>query len=119
MIDEMGLTHQELAKHLHILGAIRMGRKVEEFTYHGSRFKVAHVVTWTAPASSPFKDGTKEDDTLLTVHNLDNGKKLSFYRLMPHMIERYGFYAGKTTYRVDPLNVMEVLDFLKTKAKKE
>src|SRR5262249_35493691 len=37
--------------------------------------------------------------------------------LVPYMIERYGFYEGKgTSYRVEPRQVVEVFDFLKTKA---
>ena len=49
--------------------------------------------------------------------NLDNGKHLKFSFLVPLMIERYGFYEGRgTPYRVDPRQIVEVLDFLKKPA---
>ena len=55
---------------------------------------------------------------VLNNHNLDNGKKIAYSLLVPHMIERYGFYEGKgTPYRVEPRTVFQVLDFLKQKGK--
>ena len=47
------------------------------------------------------------------MRNLDNGKQIRYSLLVPHMIERYGFYEGKgTPYRVEPRQVVEVFDFL-------
>ena len=38
--------------------------------------------------------------------------------LVPLMIERYGFYEGTgTPYRVDPQQILKVLDFLKSNSK--
>ena len=52
------------------------------------------------------------------MENLDNGKMLGYALLVPHMIERYGFYEGKgTPYRVDPRIVVEVFDFLQLTTK--
>ena len=49
-----------------------------------------------------------------TVWNLTSRKKLTYSLLVPHMIERYGFYEGKgTSYRVEPRAVLQVFDFLK------
>ena len=63
----------------------------------------------------PFNDGTKTNcDAEIT--NVKTGKSLQYSLLVPYMIERYGFYEGKgTPYRVDPKEVLEVLDFLKPK----
>ena len=48
------------------------------------------------------------------MQNVVTGKRITFSLLVPHMIERYGFYEGKgTPYRVDPAQALEVLDFLK------
>jgi hypothetical protein len=122
VVDELGLSHQELARHLHVLGAIgfwQQSRKEAErpFVYHGRRFKV-EVLSTLGFQPSPFGDGTKSGSDA-TVVNLDSGKKLEYALLVPHMIERYGFYEGKgTPYRVEPRSVVEVLDFLKPKAKK-
>jgi hypothetical protein len=121
VVEERGLTHQELARHLHTLGAIGFWQKrrkepEKEFTYHGRRFK---VTVWISKGYqfSPFRDGTKTDSEA-TVHNLSNGKKLHYSLLVPHMIERYGFYEGKgTPYRVDPRKALAVLDFLKKNGK--
>ncbi len=125
IVDDLGLTHQELAKHLHIVGAIGLKHLVDsgkagkpsmakEFTYHGRKFKVTVAVA-LGYQLSPFKDGTQTNNNAV-VHNLTNGKKLGYSLLVPHMIERYGFYEGKgTPYRVEPREVLEVFDFLKKK----
>ncbi len=121
VIEEMGLSHQELAKHLHALGAIgfwqlKHNRAGAEFVYQGRRFKVSMVVT-KGTQLSPFRDGT-DSGSNATVENLDTGKKLEYALLVPYMIERYGFYEGKgTPWRVDPKQIVEVLDFLKPKTK--
>ena len=116
VLEELGRTHQELAKHLHAMGTIglwqaRHGKAGAEFVYHGRRFKVT-VETTKGYQYSPFKDGTKTSSDA-TVANLGTGKKLEYSLLVPYMIERYGFYEGKgTPYRVDPRRVVEVFDFL-------
>lgn len=123
VVDELGLTHQELAKHLHAIGAIgrwqwwQHRKETYEFVYRGRRFKVATVVT-KGFQPSPFEDGT-QSGTNVTVENLVTGKKLTYGLLVPYMIERYGFYEGKgTSYRVEPSVVLEVFDFLERRGKK-
>jgi hypothetical protein len=122
VVDELGLTHQVLAKHLHAMGAVWLwqlkNKQLEaEFLYHGRKFKVKGVATF-GYQDSPFGDGTKSGSDV-TVHNLSSGKKLGYALLVPYMVERYGFYEGKgTTYRVDPRKVVEVFDFMKEKKRK-
>jgi hypothetical protein len=120
VVDELGLTHQELAKHLHAIGSIGRWQAWEhrrfeyEFVYKGRRFKTRTIVTKDFQPS-PFMDGTKSG-TDVEVENLDNGKKMKYGLLCPYMIERYGFFEGKgTTYRVEPSQVLEVFDFLEKK----
>ncbi len=120
VVGKLGLTHQELAKHLHVIGAIaakyaKMNEKDGfSFRYHGRRFHVKFA-SFRGIAHSPFYDDTKTNSEA-TLTNLDNGKTLKFSRLVPHMIERYGFYEGHgTPYRVDPHEIMAVLDFLDSK----
>jgi hypothetical protein len=117
VVDELGSTHQELAKHLHVLGTVgrlqfRNGQQYREFTYHGRRFKVIKFTATHGTQPSPFNDGTWTQNDAI-IQNRDSGKTLGFSLLVPFMIERYGFYEGKgTSYRVDPRKVVEVLDFL-------
>jgi hypothetical protein len=118
VVDRLGLTHQQIA--LHLLALWRIGEKTPpsktkgfgaEFRYHGRRFQVKMVHS-RGYQYSPFRDGTKTDRDA-TVKNLDNGKSLTYSLLVPQMIERYGFYEGHgTSYRVDPKQVIEVLDFM-------
>jgi hypothetical protein len=122
VVDELGLTHQELAKHLHAIGAIGRwqvwdhGRYDYEFVYRGRRFKTSTVVT-KGIQPSPFLDGT-QSGTDVIVENLDTGKKMRYGLLVPYLIERYGFYEGRgTSYRVEPSTVLEVFVFLDKKAK--
>lgn len=115
VVVQLGLTHQGLARHLNILAAIGK-REKSEFTYHGKRFKVA-LVAYRGIQDSPFDDGTRTN-TNATLTNLATGKSLTYSLLVPMMIERYGFYEGKgTPYRVDPRKALEVLDFIRPKAK--
>jgi hypothetical protein len=117
VVDDLGLTHQELAKQLQVLWAIGKRANDKPFTYHGRRFKVT-VLFAKGFQESPFRDGTKTNSDTV-VQNLDNGKTLGFSLLVPLMMERYGFYEGKgTPYRVDPHAVVETLDFLKSKSGK-
>ena len=122
VVEERGLTHQELAKHLHAIGSIGrwqwfQRKEKAEFVYHGRRFKVTTVIT-KGLQPSPFLDGT-ESGTNVTVENLDTGKKMWYGLLVPYLIERYGFYEGKgTRYRVEPSQVLEVFDFVEGKAKR-
>ncbi|GEM_PF-694749 len=119
VVDERGLTHQELAKHLHAIGSIgrwQWHQKNEEaqIVYHGRRFKVKTAIA-KGSQPSPFMDGTVSGADV-TVENLETGKKMRYGLLVPYMIERYGFYEGKgTRYRVEPATVLEVFDFLKAK----
>ena len=47
---------------------------------------------------------------------LSDGKELKYSLLVPHMIERYGFYEGKgTPYRVEPKAIIDFLDLKKPK----
>jgi hypothetical protein len=123
VVDEAGLTHQELAHHLHALGAVWRRQMKDkhpeaEFLYHGRKFKVKGVAS-RGFQDSPFEDGTRSGSDV-TIHNLSNGKKLACALLVPYMVERYGFYEGKgTSYRVDPRQVVEVFDFLTTRKKKD
>jgi hypothetical protein len=121
VVEERKLTHQELGRHLRILGGIGLklkavAKKSEPFLYHGRRFQVSVAVS-RGSQPSPFEDDTKSGANA-TLFNLDNGKNLQYALLVPEMIERYGFYEGKgTPYRVDPRRILEVLDFLPTKKK--
>jgi hypothetical protein len=117
VVDELGLTHQALARPLRFLGALaarRANGEAREFFFHGRRLKLLGKC-YRGFVESPFEDGTKANCEA-TVWNLDNGKKVSFSLLVPDMIERYGFYEGHgTTYRVEPRVALEVLDFLAPK----
>jgi hypothetical protein len=115
VVDELGLTHQAIGKHLHALGAIgdwlAQRQQKPEFRYQGRRYRVT-VAHTRGYQLSPFKDGTKSGANA-TVINLDNHAQLTYGLLVPYMIERYGFYEGEgTAYRVDPRQAVKVLDFL-------
>jgi hypothetical protein len=125
VVDELGLTHQGLARHLRIVAAIGLKRLTnaqkatralgtEPFIYQGRKFTVSFQF-YRGDQPSPFKDGTKAD-TDVTLTNAESGKVLNYSLLVPDMIERYGFYEGTgTPYRVAPRDIIAVLDFLKPK----
>jgi hypothetical protein len=119
VVEELGLTHQELARHLHAMGAVwswQGANKQPEtpFLYHGRKYRV-HGMASRGFQPSPFEDDTKSGANV-KVTNLDNGKELWYGLLVPYMVERYGFYEGHgTKYRVEPRAVVDVFDFLKKK----
>jgi hypothetical protein len=114
VVDRLGLSHQDLALHLHVLGALagkHGATKPVEIAYHGRKLRLKATFS-RGFQTSPFQDGTKTNCNAM-MENLGNGKRLGYSLLVPYMIERYGFYEGKgTPYRVDPGKVLEVLDFL-------
>ena len=121
VVDELGLSHQTLARHLRVLAAVGMKRAGEKatgpFTYHGRRFTVEVEVT-RGYQLSPFRDGTKTN-TYVTLANADTGRRVGYSLLVPDMAERYGFWEGTgTPYRVAPRDVLAVLDFLRPAAKR-
>lgn len=112
---ELKTTHQAIARVLHDIGSIALWSKAGTdgpvgFTLHGVRFRV-RLIAWRGLQHSPFLDGTSTNcDVIVT--NLDNGKAIAYSLLVPDMIERYGFYEGRTSYRVDPKAVVAVFPFL-------
>jgi hypothetical protein len=116
VVDQKKLTHQGIAKHLHALGVIASLSSGREFLYHGRHFRTEYFPS-RGYQFSPFNDGTKTNADA-SVTNVATGKQIKFSLLVPYMIERYGFYEGQgTPYRVDPKQVLEVLDFLEPAAK--
>jgi hypothetical protein len=118
VLEKLGVTHAELAKHLHAMGVIarQLKENTGELLYHGRRYLVIRAQTHGGQAS-PFDDGTSGDLNIV-VANLDSGKKISYSVLLPYMIERYGFYEGKeSNYRLEPVDVYGVFDFIPAKSK--
>lgn len=108
-VQNLGLTHQELARPLLLLGYYaRKNHRGSEITLGGLTFTVRAKV-YTSPQYSPFHDGTAEG-TDVTIINKKTGYGLTYSLLVPLMIERYGFYEGKgTSYRVDPRMIIDIL----------
>lgn len=75
VVDELGLTHQQLARHLRTLEAAAEKAGEEPFTYHGRQFKVTTLVS-AGYQHSPFKDGTKTNE-YAKVENVETGKKIA------------------------------------------
>lgn len=110
VLNELKKTHQELARHLLVLGRIAV-REKEPIVYHGRAFKLKHTA-FRGFVQSPFEDGTRANEEV-EITNVATGKTLTYSIMVPLMVERYGFYEGKgTPYRVDPVRIVEVLDFL-------
>jgi hypothetical protein len=109
VVDELGLTHQELAIPLKLVGEawFKAGRVSTIFEYHDQKLKV-DVVSYAGTQSSPFLDkiATRVD---VRVVNQASGATITYSGLMPALIERYGFYEGKETpYRVNPKDILKV-----------
>lgn len=108
VVDELGRTHQELARPLLLLGYFALKNGASDVRFRGVPLQV-DCIRYRGYQESPFADGTRASIDV-TVRNLATGATLSYSLLVPHMIERYGFYEGHgTSYRVDPRAVVEVL----------
>lgn len=117
--QKLKLSHAQLAKPLLVIGyyaAQHAGAKPIAVSYGKEDFQVYSSLS-RGFQDSPFDDGTKTNATIL-ITNLRTGQKLNYSLLVPHMIERYGFYEGKgTPYRVDPLKIAQVLGLTPEEAK--
>ncbi|HEY4036066.1 MAG TPA: hypothetical protein VGL94_19075 [Ktedonobacteraceae bacterium] len=101
-VTEMGLTHQEIAEFLRLFSKEQKGR-----SEHNGKEYFHYFKPWRGDQVSPFSDGTKAS-VYHTVINLENGARIEFSELLPEMIDRYGFYEGKTSYRLDPMEIARV-----------
>lgn len=114
VVNQLGLTHQELAEHMQTAQNIwiRAGMASEVvFTYEGRRYKVKGD-KFRGIQGSPFEDNTSTSFDI-TITNLENNASMVFSGLVPELIWRYGFYEGKETrYRVEPKDILQVFDFL-------
>jgi hypothetical protein len=114
VLNELNTTHQEIALALRTMLAISDAQSGGDprFVYKGKIWLV-NVERWMDSQGSPFMDGTSTSIDV-TITCVDNGKSIEYSALVPQMIERYGFYEGKgTKYRVEPRQIVDVLDFLK------
>lgn len=108
IVDQLGLTHAEIAEHLQ---KIRFG--YHDPVYHGRRFRVERTV-FAGSQGSPFAGEGTRAGTDYTITNLENGAIIQFSDMHMHLIHKYGFYEGLgTEYRLDPKQILDVLDFLK------
>ncbi|HEY4034395.1 MAG TPA: hypothetical protein VGL94_10575, partial [Ktedonobacteraceae bacterium] len=89
-VTEMGLTHQEMAEFLRLFSKEQKGR-----SEHNGKEYFRYFIQWRGYQVSPFRDGTNASADH-TVINLENGARIEFSELLPEMIDRYGFYEGKT-----------------------
>jgi hypothetical protein len=108
VVEQLRLTHQDLAKHLRAIGEAA-GKTGGEFVYRGRKLKANLQVSrwWQA---SPFKDGT-QTNSYVSVQDAHRGLKLEYSLLLCDLVERYGFYEGKgTPYRLDPRKIVEFFD---------
>ena len=112
VVDKLGRSHTELALPLRILGTYAQEKATKEpieFVYRGRRFQ-ARAELAKARIESPFADDLSTNVSV-TLWNLDNGKSLTYSMMVPHLIERYGFYEGHgTSYRVEPGDIVDVLE---------
>lgn len=121
-------THQQLARELFRFDAIAADLKAEQtrrrFTYKGVKFEIQSVTVDRGYQDNPFAGRTDPKDPrslqdfavgqgTVILKNLDNGKVVSWARLVPFLIGRYGFYEGKgTSYRVDPAAILSTLSYI-------
>lgn len=106
IVDQWGLTHQQIARPLLDLGYLARSHDVPLVHYRGGLYLLSSV-SFAGVQESPFGDDT-QTNTDVTIWNLKNGASISYSLLVPHMIHRYGFYEGHgTSYRVDPAQVVK------------
>ena len=115
VVEQSGFTHQELARPLLVIGYYAQKQAIGKSVRlrHGEVEMLVKVVRYRGFQESPFEDGTKTNIDV-TIKRLSDGEVLEYSLLVPHMIERYGFYEGNgTSYRVDPKAIIELLKLKK------
>jgi len=108
VVERLGLTHQDLARPLLLLGYYAKKQRGEKEVKLGDLTFKVRARNYNGTQESPFKDGT-DTYTDVTIINTHTGYGLSYSLLVPMMIERYGFYEGKgTSYRVAPKMIVDL-----------
>ena len=108
VVEQQGLTHQDLARPLLLLGYFARRQRDQQDVTLGDMTFTVRAVHYMGSQYSPFEDRTSTS-TDVTVVNKRTGHGLTFSPLVPLMIERYGFYEGKgTSYRVDPALIIDL-----------
>jgi len=108
-IRRRGLTHAHIAQHLRALrqaGWEGLGEPVSVPPH----FEVC-VDAARGTLACPFGDQGSFAKVNTTVHNLENGKNITFTDLNIHLIAAHGFYEGHgAQFRLDPEQLMDTLE---------
>ena len=107
VVEENGLTHQQLAAPLLILTQLRKDNKSGMLKFGKNVFYIANFKSSNGFQHSPFGDELKSSEEF-TIFNPETKQKLHYSTLVPEMIYRYGFYEGQgTKFRVPPEKIIE------------
>lgn len=108
-IRRRGLTHAHIAQRLLALrqaGWAGLGEPVSVPPHYEVGVDAARG---TLPC--PFGDQGSFAKVNTTVHNLENGKSITFTDLNIHLIAAHGFYEGQEApFRLDPDQLMDTLE---------
>lgn len=112
LVGSFGLTHQDLAKPLKYACALALKEPggFLKFNYPDGGTYLMEVKQSRGASrgsqESPFHDGAGATRDI-TITNVDSKRRITFSVLLADMIERYGFYEGNVSYRLDPLDLIE------------
>ncbi len=110
-LDELGITHQEIADRLKALTSgwedgeqVKPGKRMVEGKY------ILRNTGWLGYQYCPWGDDEKTSRDW-GIENTQNGFRIEFSGLLPHLIEKHKFFEGRgTSYRLDPLETVLALD---------
>jgi hypothetical protein len=107
MIHKRGYTAKQLADWLaQIIRAKR--EKRQSITIHGHEY-IIRSWGYGGMQNSPFRDPVSWADDYLVI-NMQTGKQIYFSGGHPYMIGYYGFFEGNVSMRVDPTELMDMIE---------
>lgn len=132
IVLDLGLTHQEVAAPL-IYARDRLikedksewkDKSESEFSLNGKHYKVSQ--TRFARYEQPlFREesmtdipggniGTEVGDSILQIENLDSGKQIRFWGIIPEVIDRFGIYEGFQQGHINPQDIIDLFSLKKS-----
>lgn len=111
-LDECGIQHSDISSRLQYFvdkASLVDYTREGDYVIIDGKYKLT-VISWLGYQNCPWDDGEKTDKAYF-IKNTESGKSISFSGLIPHLVTEHRFFEGKgTSYRLDPLEAILVLD---------
>lgn len=122
ILEKKKVTFEAIAKKLEYIAKLAMNKESDELIQ--SKFKVnfnnyplgkqycpfSKISDITPSSQSNFEGACGESNFDFVIHNVNLNRSIMVSGLLTHLIRKHHFFEGHVQYRLDPLEVIEVLE---------